>query len=279
MRYRELKPTPSLRPFVECFWTLEGDASINPSPPERILPDGCVELILNFGDRFLQHDGFQRKLQPRNYLVGQMTGPVLISASERVELLGIRFQPSGTRPFVEVPAHEFTDRVVELGSISTQFERELLHACAAGSTLTRKIAVVDKFLARELTKAKHDSQLLTLAANVIDSHGVVSVDELASQAGISSRQLERRFLRDVGIGPKLLARIIRFQQVFRAVDQSNPGWADVAFACGYYDQAHLIRDFKQFAQQTPAVLLANRTPLTESFTRKTRMSGFSNTAA
>ena len=54
MRYREFTPTVSLRSFVECFWTLEGDGSPGPSP-ERILPDGCIELILNFGDRFLQH--------------------------------------------------------------------------------------------------------------------------------------------------------------------------------------------------------------------------------
>jgi AraC-like DNA-binding protein len=67
--------------------------------------------------------------------------------------------------------------------------------------------------------------------------------------------------------------------VFRAVEQCEVRWAAVAFECGYYDQAHLIRDFKQFAQQTPVVLLASRTPLTESFTRKSRMSHFSNTAA
>ena len=279
MRYRELKPTPSLQPFVECFWTLENDGSIGLSPPERILPDGCVELILNFADRFLQHDAVQTKLQPRNFLVGQMTGPILISATGRVELLAIRFQPGGTRPFIKTQAHEFTDRVTELGAVSSRFERDLLQACAPAPTLSRKIAATEILLNALVTKTKLDSQPLALAASIINYRGVVSVDKLASQAGISSRQLERRFLSEVGISPKLLARIVRFQQVFRAVDQSNPAWADVALSCGYYDQAHLIRDFKQFAQQTPAVLLANQTALAEAFTRKTRMSGFSNTAA
>ena len=277
MRYREIKPTPRLRSFIECFWTLEGDGSADGSPPERILPDGCVELILNFGDRFLQQVEGGRRLQPRNFIVGQMTGPILISASGVVRLLGIRFQPGGTRPFVDVPANEITDRVVELGGLSREFERGLLRACELAVTLDQKIVGVDAFLEGRLSHAKFDSNLLALAASIIDSRGLVSVDQLASCAGVSSRQLERRFLQEVGLGPKLLARIVRFQQVFRAVDQSNPAWAEVAIECGYYDQAHLIRDFNQFAQQTPAVLFASQSALTESFTRKARVSHFSNT--
>ena len=273
MRYREVKPTPPLRSFVECFWTLEGDGLIDGPPPERILPDGCVELILNFGDRFLQHIDGEKRRQPRNFIVGQMTGPILISASGLVRLLGIRFQPGGTRPFIDLPANEITDRVVELSHLSRQFERSLLDACEHAD---KKIAAVDAFLVSRLKDGKFDPHLLALAGGIIERRGLVSVDQLASHAGVSSRQLERRFLQEVGLGPKLLARIVRFQQVFRAVE-SNPAWAEVAIECGYYDQAHLIRDFNQFAQQTPAVLFASQSLLTESFTRKARMSYFSNT--
>lgn len=270
MRYRELKPTRLLRSFVECFWTLEGDGSVDASPPERILPDGCIELILNFGDRFLQHVDGERRRQPRDFIVGQMTGPILISASGVVRLLGIRFQPGGTRPFLDVAANEITDQVVELGGLSRQFERDLLHACERAFDLDQKISAVDAFLVSRLNHSNFDSNLLALAASIIDRRGLVSVDQLASSAGVSNRQLERRFLQEIGLGPKLLARIVRFQQVFRAVDQSNPAWAEVAIECGYYDQAHLIRDFNQFAQQTPRVLFASQSVLTESFTRKTR---------
>lgn len=279
MRYREIKPTSSLCLFVECFWTLEGDGTAAGASAERILPDGCVELILNFGDRFLQHVGDEKRRQPRNFIVGQMTGPILIAASGVVRLLGIRFQPGGTRPFIDLPANEITDRVVELGCVSRQFERSLLDACEAAVDLDQTIGVVDAYLVSRLKDGKFDPHLLALAASVIDRRGLVSVDQLASRAGVSSRQLERRFLQEVGLGPKLLARIVRFQQVFRAVE-SNPAWAEVAIECGYYDQAHLIRDFNQFAQQTPAVLFASQSLLTESFTRKTRntgMSHFSNT--
>lgn len=277
MRYREIKPTPALHRFIECFWTLEGSESSAAGPPERILPDGCVELILNFGDRFFQHVDGCKQLQPQNFIVGQMTGPILISPSGAVELLGIRFQPGGTRPFFTATADEITDTVIDLGSFSSKLERDLLNICEHRKNLTGRISAVDAYLCKRLVESDYDLRLIELATTIIDCRGLVSVDQLASAAGVSNRQLERRFLRNVGIGPKLLARIVRFQQVFRAVEQCHSAWATVAVECGYYDQAHLIRDFNQFAQQTPAVLFASQSALTESFTRKTRTSDFSNT--
>lgn len=276
MRYAERKPSSPLSSFVECFWTLESEA---PSPqPERILPDGCVELILNFGAPFSQHDNDHLKLQPRSFLVGQMTGPILISATGPVQLLGIRFHPGGTLPFLRLPLHEITDQVVDLGGLSGKLERELLSVTSHSPLLTDKVNAVEAFLTNQLLNTKDNSWLMMLAARIVDSGGLVAVDRLASDAGISSRQLERRFLREVGLGPKMLGRIIRFQQVFRAVDQSNSAWAEVAIECGYYDQAHLIRDFNQFARQTPVVLFSNQSAFTDWFTRKARKSDFYNTS-
>ena len=275
MKYSEIRPRHPLSRFVECFWTLEGDKPS--SAAERILPDGCVELILNFGAEFLQHNDAHRQLQPRNFLVGQMTGPILISPTGPVQLIGIRFHPGGTAPFLRLPLHEITDQVVELGSLSSKLERELLLVTSDSASLLEKITVLEEFLTRELLSSEPDRRLMTLAARIVDSRGLVSVDQLANDAGISSRQLERRFLREIGLGPKLLGRIIRFQQVFRAVEQCDAAWAAVAIECGYYDQAHLIRDFHQFAQQTPAVLFRHPSALTESFTRKARTSDFYNT--
>ena len=281
MRYCEIHPKPPLNNFVECFWTLEGDGPSD-GAPERILPDGCVELILNFGARFLQHNdagrGAPAVLQPRHFLVGQMTGPILISPRGNVELLGIRFHPGGTSPFLHLQMNEVTDQVADLGAVSSELERELLQTSEQLPSLKEKTAAVEAALLARLSRVRADSWSMRMAARIVASAGLTSVDQLAADAGISSRQLERRFMRDVGIGPKLLGRILRFQQVFRAVERSDAAWASIALDCGYYDQAHLIRDFNQFAQQTPSVLFAEQSALTESFTRKTRTSHFSNTA-
>lgn len=279
MQYREIKTKPPLSRCIECFWTLESDTPSEPNQAERILPDGCVELILNFGAEFSQHtDNGAKVRQPRNFLVGQMTGPILISPTGLVQLLGIRFHPGGTYPFFRIPMDELTDRVVELGSFAGNLERELLAVSRDLPSLSTKIAAVEDMLVSWLLRGKNDSWLLGLAAKIVDRGGLISVDQLATEAGVSGRQLERRFLREVGVGPKLLCRILRFQQVFRAVECRDVAWAPLAVECGYYDQAHLIRDFNRFAQQTPSVLFAEQSHLTESFTRKARTSDFSNTA-
>jgi AraC-like DNA-binding protein len=278
MRYREIHPQPPLSDFIECFWTLESESVSGPVQTERILPDGCAELILNFGVEFEQHnDDGKNELQPRHFLVGQMTGPILISPTGQVELIGIRFHPGGTAPFFRVSMQEITDRVVGFGAIASQLERHLLNAIDHMSLLSEKIAALEKLLTTELQRRPHGSWITTVAARIVAQGGLVSVDQLASEAGISGRQLERRFLREVGVGPKLLCRILRFQQVFRAFERNDMSWAPLAVECGYYDQAHLIRDFRQFARQTPAVLFAGQSTLTESFTRKDRTSNFSNT--
>jgi AraC-like DNA-binding protein len=222
MRYCEIPPRPPLNSLVECFWTLEGDGPA-PSAPERILPDGCVELILNFGDRFSQHRDDGCGLQPRHFLVGQMSGPILISPNGAVQLLGIRFHPGGTPAFVRVPMNELTDRITELGGLSGELERELLSVSECLPSLPEKIAAVEAALIRRLLRRAHDSSAMRLAARIVQSAGLISVDQLATDAGISSRQLERRFLREIGVGPKLLGRILRFQQVFRAVERLDDG--------------------------------------------------------
>lgn len=276
MHYREFIPKSPLHRHVECFWTLEGPASS--TQPETILPDGCIELVLNFGAAFTQHGDGTRNVQPRNFLVGQMTGPIVISPTGPVQLIGIRFHPGGAVPFLRVPLHEVMDQVVELGSVSSELELGLLRVASEPNTLPKKVKAIERYLTTLLRHSKNDLRMTKIAARIVESRGLVSVDDLAGAAGISSRQLERLFLREVGLGPKLLGRIIRFQQVFRAVDRDSSEWAEIAIECGYYDQAHLIRDFNQFAQQTPAVLFSSQSALTESFTRKFRKSDFYNTA-
>ena len=279
MLYREIQPTPVLAQFVECFWTLENDASTAATQPERLLPDGCVELILNFGERFREHkDDGREERQPQHLLVGQMTRPILIAPTGSVQLLGIRFHPGGTRPFFRIPMQELTNRVTDLEALSSEFQNDLVRCVEETSSLL-EVAGLEKLLVERVRSCKHDSRLVSLVRKIVQNGGQVSVDQLSVDAGVSSRQLERRFLLEVGIGPKLICRILRFQQIFRAVDRHDEGWAAVAADCGYYDQAHLIRDFREFAWQTPALLFENSSALTESFTRKNRMSHFSNTPA
>ena len=276
MIYQESQPVRLLRPFIECFWTLAGEPGTFAEGPQRILPDGCVEIILNFAAPFVEIADKSEKSQPAHFLVGQMTRPVMIKPSGLVQLIGVRFHPGGTLPFLALPMYETTDQVIELAAINSGLESELIAAADASPALAEKIGAIQRVLSKRLAHWREESRLLDLTSTIVRSGGRASLDTLARDAGLSTRQLRRRFLLEVGVGPKLLCRLLRFQQVFRAIDSEAPDWADIAVECGYYDQAHLINDFRQFAHQTPALLLANRGHLTDAFTRRNRVADFSN---
>lgn len=280
MRYSEHKVAPILAKHIECIWLLESCGEPISASPQRLLPDGCVELILNFSDLFREHkEGSQSNLQPRRFVVGQMTRPMLVSPTGRVQILGIRFAPGGTLPFFSCPPGELTNSIAPLADVATALEKELSGRIYEARDWTEKIRLLETALIKCLLSAKHGPASLQGAiSRIIRAGGQTSVDLLANDLGISGRQLERRFLNEVGLGPKLLCRILRFQQVFRAVENADSNWAKIAADCGYYDQAHLIRDFRQFAEQTPALLFEQFTSFTEVFTRKNRMSDFYNTS-
>jgi len=279
MRYREFQVASPLSKHVECIWALEGGDWRESPAPERILPDGCVELILNFGDLFKEHkESGHSDLQPLRFIVGQMTQPVLVAPTGSVQLLGIRFAPGGTLRFFPNPPGELTDRIEPLADVAGDLDRELSGRVYDARELPEKIGIVEALLIRRMrAKEERGASLQNTISEIVSSGGQVSVDRLANDLGISGRQLERRFLSEVGLGPKLLCRILRFQQVFRAVEREDKNWARIAADCGYYDQAHLIRDFRQFAGQTPSVLFEHFTSFAEFFTRKQRTSDFYNT--
>ena len=280
MHYREFRPPPSLSDHVECIWTLESRDGHSAATPERILPDGCIELILNFGARFSEHkEAGHCELQPSRFVVGQMTRPVLISPTGPIDLMGIRFAPGGALPFFSLPPAELTNQIVSLADVEGSLDRELSGQIYDARDLPEKIDIIKALLNRRINAEEEKGVTLRNAiSEIVNCGGQISVDRLASDFGISGRQLERRFLKEVGIGPKALCRILRFQQVFRAVEREDKNWARVAADCGYHDQAHLIRDFRQFAGQTPTVLLEQLTPFSEFFTRKRRASDFYNTS-
>lgn len=278
MRYREFQAKPPLSDYIECFWALDGDGDHDPAQqPERLLPDGCIELVLNFGAPFREwiEDG-RSQTQPTRLVVGQMTRPVLISPTGPVRILGVRFAPGGTLPFFSPPPGEFTNSMLPIDDIASALDRDLDQLLFGASAFSKQLEILQSLLLRRLAAYRDSGKSLRgVVTRIIQSGGQIQVDDLADEMGVSGRQLERRFVRDVGLGPKLLCRILRFQQVFRAVERADQTWARIAVDCGYYDQAHLIKDFGQFAGQAPSSIFDHFSAFSEFFTRKRRMSDFS----
>ena len=271
MKYRELKPDGSLSRYIQCFWMLE-----DPSPSaeaQRIVPDGRPELIFNLGRPFQSEGAGEWQRQPQSFVAGQITRPLLLRADGPVRIVGIRFHPHGAGCVLGVPLHELTDSVVALDAISTGLHRRMQRIgelSEAGDSHSADCLVTLATLMAEMAQDCGDGDDPQISAAVAAFERTAGVAEVADRVGLSSRQLQRRFRQAVGISPKLFSRMQRFQRVFQAMEAQALDWVDTAIECGYYDQAHLIRDFREFSGKAPTALLAGEIDLARHFSRPTR---------
>jgi AraC-like DNA-binding protein len=241
--FQVVRPSPALARYVHCYWTLSGCASME---PQTIFPDGRMEFVFQLGDPFerVYEDG-TRVTQGKCLLVGQMPHPVTIAPAGKVRSIGVRFRPHGAQAFLRFPLDEVASRLLPLEDIWGAFAREALNRIEDAHD---PILQIENLLLAMLRPVENDAVLSQALDGILRSNGAVQMADVASHAAISRRHLERIFLRKVGIGPKLFSRIVRFQHLLRA-PQSD--WAMMAADSGYFDQAHLIRDFREFTGRTP----------------------------
>jgi AraC-like DNA-binding protein len=265
MRYAEWEPSPRLAPFVRRIWTLRASASVT-APPEPIVPDGCVELIFHFGDPFVQVLGEVETIQPRAMIVGQATRPTIVGPSGAVDVIGVRFHPWSAATVLRVAAAELRDRVLPMDDVLGSMAGDLwdrLHDRPTDSTRSHVERVVERML---MTRTPPDPAVAALVRHFAAHSSVPSIRGVASRVGRTSRWVQRTFAESVGLAPKMLVRIGRVQRVLGMV-RENPGatWSSMAMRAGYYDQAHLIRDFHRLVGTLPTELDLERPSLTETF--------------
>lgn len=267
MHYEEFRPAELLTPHVKCLWILNGSSLISTSP-ERILPDGCTEIVFQLGEVFEQHNlnGITER-QPKAMIVGQMRHHLMIQPTGKVSVFGVRFWPGGAYPFLRVPQHEIAGRVIALDTILGSFARDLHSKIAGAASGAEKFRLAEKALLTRLNQSRlPDDRLLRAVRLILQARGCLSMDSLANMIGVDSRGLDRTFNTRVGIPPKTLCRIVRFQRVFEMLkQQAAPRWSRIAVECGYYDQSHFIKEFKAIAGKEPTAYLAEQNAISDHF--------------
>lgn len=266
MEYHEYEPADALRAMVRCYWAIAADEAPVDAPPEPAFPDGSPELILNAADPFVAtaSDG-TRTVQPKAILVGQITRPLVVGPSGRVDLFAVRFHADGAALLCD-DLSTLTDRWIAVDALPVPGLSTLRDVIEQTPDPASRCGAIDAFLADVVAGRPVPDRLVRSAVRAIeDSHGTLALEQLASTLGCSSRHLQRQFSARVGISPKLLARIRRFQRVFSAWREDPRSLSRVAAECGYFDQPHLIRDFRDFAGQAPAAFLANQPEFTRFF--------------
>lgn len=246
MRYAEYAPSPRLSGLVETYWLLEGASA---GSADAILPDGRMELVFHYRGSFCRHaDEREPVRQPDALLVGQMIEPAVLAPDGAVGVAAIRLKPAAARTLLGFALSEVSGRFVDLALIFPS-ANQLIERLSEAATDSARIALLESWLIdRGCPSPK--IQVQGAVGTILATGGRAPVSILAAQAGTSVRQMERQFHADVGLTPKTFARIIRLQAALRHVRDGRP-LDDVALACGFFDQAHMSRDFRELAAMSP----------------------------
>jgi AraC-like DNA-binding protein len=253
-------PRGVLGKFVELLWLYEGN--VQSHARERLLPMATTELVIDLRDA------------SRGSRAATIAGPHsehwVLDTAEETAVVGVHFRAGGAFPFFGVPAGELHNLRVCLDTLWGSRAGSLVEQVLAASSPDAKFDILERaLLATASTLARHRAVSFALQALSSAPH-TSSVGEVTGAVGMSQRRFLERFRNEVGMAPKLFARVQRFQSVVQSVHSLREvDWADVAASCGYFDQAHFIHDFRAFSGFTPTAYLAlksehrNHVPLPE----------------
>ena len=250
-------PTPALRPFL--LTQLEGwEHSHGAVGVLREVPFPGVPLIFDLGAGWDVADPFEPGFSRRHaFVAGMHAAPSLVrAASASWSCIELRLTPLAAGRVLGLPMHELTNRAVELEHVLPEAP-ELLARLQYTPSWTARFDLVEDFLLRRLDASATPPPGVEWSwARLRRTGGRASIGALASELGWSHRRLIARFREHIGLAPKAVARVLRFDRAVEALQSPEPASiAEVAFACGYFDQAHLSRDFRELAGTTPAAFV------------------------
>jgi AraC-like DNA-binding protein len=252
--YEELAPPAALSRWVAAFWQLRDGNESSAFAVQRVLPDGCVDILFDFGQ--WNAGTCSRLAPPAARLIGTMTRAIVVPLSGPSDLFGIRFRPGVIGSLMPCPGRRVQDLSVTLADVKIHLpvsDEQLYRAESLAARANLVSPGLEHYLA---TAPARDRAVLAAmavwnAAVTAATGGLPSVSMTARSVGVSERSLERRFSDWVGYRPAQFRRLVRFRAALRLSGAGSRPWSEVAARSGYADQSHLSRDFSEFALTTP----------------------------
>lgn len=263
MRFAARCPASPLGRWIELLWLYEGDGQEAPGArwSERVLPNGTLQVIVDVSE------GGPCAAVPGGVLVvGAHARATVVDFEARMVLAGVQFRAGGAAPFFGLPLGELADAEVPLGLLWGTLAEEVRERLHEARSDAARFGVLERALLSQLrANARRREPRLHPAVEMALSQWpacaeLPSVAEVVEQAGLSARRFTELFTAQVGQPPKRYSRLRRFQAVLQRL-HADAGFdgAELALACGYYDQAHFNHDFRTFSGLTPTQYRALRT--------------------
>lgn len=253
MNRQILEPSEDLKPFVECYWVLESSREKFPKR-NTIVPDGRMKLIFHYGDEYKHYPNNGTPfILPKYFLIGQLTKPYEVEPTGLTGTFFVCFHPSGFFPFSDVSLKSIENTAVPLEILFGDDGLEIGQKILNVKTTNERMVLIEAFLTNQLIhKATINKIIESTVDTIFSANGNVSIGKVSKENSLNRRQLSRHFSKAIGLSPKQLAKTIRLQTALKAMltDEST-SLTQMAYKSEYYDQAHFIRDFKEFTGITP----------------------------
>jgi AraC-like DNA-binding protein len=259
MKWQVFRPSISLQHLVKCYcvYEQEDDALV---PPRLALPSPTPALVLRYDT--LRRPSLPPDVAALRPAVGWLCRPVSelrqeVQCGPTNGLLGITFQPTGFYQLFGMSVGLASGAGPAVAGAAGRFIRTLDQQIRRAASTFGRIAAIEKQLrARQKLGPQLPLAVQNLTTSIVQQHGQININALAAGANLCRRQFERHFRKVVGVSPKLFAEISRFHFVMQQLHQQPPlNWQDIIHACGYYDQAHFIREFRRFMGEPPDTYL------------------------
>ncbi|MCW8879074.1 MAG: helix-turn-helix domain-containing protein [Kangiellaceae bacterium] len=261
MNYQTFQPHPDLASLVNFYWTLEVPAE-DESQRQRIIPDGGIEMAFILGDdikRYTSKDEFI--LQPRAMVLGQVIEPFYIEPLGVVNTFAVSFYPYGFANFITEPIKNLANKETPIDLLFGETSaKELEGKILTAANTKERINVVEEFLFDRLNETfTIDNIVKTTIDNLLSTKGNTPINKILKHDLSKRRQLERKFVKQVGISPKQLGKVIRLQTALKMLlNEEEESLTRIVYESGYYDQSHFIKDFKEFTGISPKEFLGNQ---------------------
>jgi AraC-like DNA-binding protein len=268
MSVQSIRPSSFLAPYIKQYWGVENCLQEGASHVQRIVPTGLIELSFYLGEKPFTTD--ERKNSVDSTVIsGQCAGYYDIEVTGNFSIFSVTFQPQGAMMFFDLPLSELYDLQIPLRYLYKIETDEIETSLYEARTFREKAVLIERFLWRLLIarrSARRVGVIDDCISRINHAGGAIDIATLADHACLSRKQFERTFLGCIGISPKAFLRIVRFQHaIFRRQQMQDRSLTELAYDCNYYDQSHMINDFKTFSGKTPKHFFSGGQPFSDYF--------------
>jgi len=252
---RYFHPAADLRLFIKYYWIVQVKDTKNFSKLSQISPSGYPELIFHFGDcvSVCCLDERIPNVSYDSFIAGQITQPIQLQFKNNIRSLCVKLQPYALKALFNIKSSEFTNRATSLNEINPKMKKNIYDQLSVANNDNMRIGIIENHL-RKLLKTNSDSinPETCDAVNYLKNNINRNTGGLDQLMHVSNRTMQRRIMQNVGISPKMLERIFRFNKAYHFLKHNrNFDLQDVSFYLGYYDLSHLINEFKEFTGRSP----------------------------